>query len=142
MSPSSKGYDLNPLVTSKFINISTRGYVQTNNQVMIGGLILQGGNPVRMVVRAIGPSLGQYGVPNPLLNPTLTLDHLNGAQFHSTIIGEAISKLTFKLPASPRRMMRKARFLSHSHPAVIRPLVRGASDGVGVALVEAYQLAH
>jgi hypothetical protein len=52
-----EAYDLDRTVDSKRANISTRGFVQTDNNVLIGGLIVLGENPLRVIVRAIGPSL-------------------------------------------------------------------------------------
>ena len=66
-------YDLSPETSSILGNISTRAFVQTGDNVMIGGFIVQGTQPKRVIVRAIGPELTQYGVPNALANPTLEL---------------------------------------------------------------------
>ena len=46
---------------------------------MIGGFIVQGAEPKRVIIRAIGPELTQYGVPNVLANPTLELHDGTGA---------------------------------------------------------------
>ena len=54
-------------------NISTRAFVQTGDNVMIGGFIVEGTEPKRVIIRAIGPELTQYGVPNAMGNPTLEL---------------------------------------------------------------------
>ncbi len=56
-------------------NISTRAFVQTGDNVMIGGFIVQGTGPKRVIIRAIGPELGAppYNIPNALANPTLEL---------------------------------------------------------------------
>ena len=69
-------YDLDRTVDSKLANISTRGLVQTGDNVMIGGLIVLGQNPLRVIVRAIGPSLP---LPGALANPTLELRDGDGA---------------------------------------------------------------
>ncbi len=77
-------------------NISTRAFVQTGDNVMIGGFIVQGTEPKRVIIRAIGPELTQYGVPNVLVNPTLELHEATGAliasndNWHDTIIGGVI----------------------------------------------------
>src|SRR4029079_15684232 len=55
-------YDLNQAANSKLANISTRGFVQTGNDVLIGGIIVLGQSPLRVIVRAIGPSLPISGV--------------------------------------------------------------------------------
>src|SRR5439155_1504719 len=74
-------------------NISTRAFVQTGDDVMIGGFVVRGIEPTRVIVRAIGPELTGYGVPNALDNPTLELHDGNGAliasndDWQTTIIG-------------------------------------------------------
>ena len=59
-------------------NISTRGRVETGDSVMIGGFIVEGTQPKKVIVRAMGPSLTQYGVPGVLADPTLTLHNSTG----------------------------------------------------------------
>ena len=71
-------YDLGTNSNSILGNISTRSFVQTGDNVMIGGFIVQGTQPKRVIVRAIGPELSQYGVPNPLADPTLELHDAQG----------------------------------------------------------------
>src|SRR5207237_4749718 len=72
-------YDTNAAVSSELANISTRGFVLTGSNVMIGGFILGGNNNTHVVVRGIGPSLTQFGVPNALADPTLELHDSSGA---------------------------------------------------------------
>ena len=90
-------YDLSPDTSSILGNISTRSFVQTGDNVMIGGFIVQGTQPKRVIVRAIGPELTQYGVPNALANPTLELHDGTGAliasndNWRTTIIGGIIT---------------------------------------------------
>src|SRR5439155_13181269 len=68
-------YDLSPDTTSILGNISTRDFVQTGDDVMIGGFIVQGTGPKTVIVRAIGPELIPlpYNIPNALADPTLEL---------------------------------------------------------------------
>src|SRR2546423_4429354 len=86
-----------PFVPARLGNISTRAFVQTGENVMIGGFIVQGPQTKRVIIRAIGPELAQYGVPNPLLNPTLELHDGTGAliafnnNWATTIIGGIIT---------------------------------------------------
>ena len=70
-----EAYDLDRTVNSKLANISTRGFVQTGDDVLIGGLIVLGQNPLRVIVRAIGPSLPLSGA---LADPTFNLHDGNG----------------------------------------------------------------
>src|SRR5207244_12689215 len=78
-------------------NISTRSFVQTGENVMIGGFIVQGTGPKRVIIRAIGPELTHFGITNPLANPTLELHNESGAliasndNWQTTILGEIIT---------------------------------------------------
>ena len=74
-------YDLDDAgAAGELANISTRGFVGTEANVMIGGVIVGpgGGVDAAVVVRAIGPSLADFGVADPLLDPVLELRDVNG----------------------------------------------------------------
>jgi Kelch motif protein len=60
-------------VSQRLGNISTRAFGQTADNVVIGGFIVQGTQTKKVIIRAIGPELTQYGIPNALANPTLEL---------------------------------------------------------------------
>ena len=68
-------YDLDDTVDSKLANISTRGLVLTDDDVLIGGIIILGVNPTTTLVRAIGPSLPVVGA---LQDPMLELYNNDG----------------------------------------------------------------
>ncbi|MGI8481784.1 MAG: NF038122 family metalloprotease, partial [Chthoniobacterales bacterium] len=70
-------YDLSLQNGSVLANISTRGFIQTGDNVMIGGFFVVNG-PTKVVVRAIGPSLIPFGISNALANPQLELHDANG----------------------------------------------------------------
>src|SRR4029077_196807 len=130
-------------------NISTRAFVQTGNNVLIGGFIVQGAQTKRVIIRAIGPELTQYGVPNPLFNPTLELHDGTGALIASndnwptTIIGGIITSNQFReIQASGHapRDGRESAIIADLPPGNYTAIVRGVNDTTGVALVEAYDL--
>jgi hypothetical protein len=76
-----EAYDLdNGATDSEFGNISTRGFVETGDNIMIGGLILGGGGGgfAQVIVRGIGPSLADSAVTNALADPTISLFDGNG----------------------------------------------------------------
>src|SRR6202035_2951280 len=73
-------YDLESGTSSTLANLSTRGYVGSGDNVMIGGIIIGNGDSPIMVFRAMGPSLANAGIANPLMDPTLTLYDSNGSQ--------------------------------------------------------------
>src|SRR5438477_10409164 len=74
-----EAYDVSQATNSKLGNISTRGFVSTGGDIMIAGFIL-GGNTqsTNVIVRGIGPSLTQFGVPDALANPMLELRNSAG----------------------------------------------------------------
>ena len=142
-------YDLSPDSNSILGNISTRSYVQTGADVMIGGFIIQGTGAKRVIIRAIGPELTQYGVPDALANPTLELHNAAGALIASnnnwatTIIGGIISASQVRdiqasghAPGDPRESAIVADLPAGNYTAI----VRGVNDTTGVALVEVYDL--
>ena len=142
-------YDLSPAPNSLLGNISTRSFVQTGDNVMIGGVIVQGTQPKRVIVRAIGPELTQYGVPNPLADPTLELHDSTGALIASndnwqhTIIGGIITTDQVRdilnsghAPTDPR----ESAIIATLPPGNYTAIVRGVNETTGVGLVEVYDL--
>ena len=80
-----EAYDLDQASNSKFGNIATRGFVETDDNVMIGGLIVgpAAGPSTKVVVRAIGPTLANFGIGGALQDPTLDLVNANGVVLRS-----------------------------------------------------------
>jgi len=142
-------YDLSPAPDSLLGNISTRSFVQTGDNVMIGGVIVQGTQPKRVIVRAIGPELTQYGVPNPLADPTLELHDSSGAlvasndNWQHTIIGGIITSGQIgdivhsgHAPGDPS----ESAIVAELPPGNYTAIVRGVNNTTGVGLVEVYDL--
>src|SRR5213080_856521 len=77
--PSGLAFEHAPTSTVHLANISTRALVQTGNHVLIGGFIISGTGPKKLVMRALGPTLSSFGVPGVLQNPTLELHNASGA---------------------------------------------------------------
>jgi hypothetical protein len=143
------GYDLVSGTTPYLGNLSTRAFVQTGDNVMIGGIIVQGTQPKRVILRAIGPALSQYGVPNAMADPTLELHNANGAliasndNWQTTIIGGIITsnqvgdiQNSGHAPAD----VRESAIVADLPPGNYTAIVRGVNNTMGVALVEAYDL--
>jgi len=112
-------------------------------------LIIQGTQPRRVIVRAIGPELTQYGVPNALLNPTLELHDSTGALIASNdnwvtpIIGGIISSNQLRqIQASgyAPRDGRESAIVAELPAGNYTAIVRGVNNTTGVALVEVYDL--
>ena len=136
-------YDLDPAASSQLGNMSGRGFVQTGDNVMIGGLIV--GNNIgaaRVVVRAIGPSLSGAGVDNALANPTLELHDSNGA-----LIGfndnwqddpDQAALITDAGLAPPSNL--ESAILTGLAPGPYTAIIAGKDGGIGVGLVEVYKV--
>jgi hypothetical protein len=132
-----EAYDLDQSVDSKLANISTRGFVQTGDNVMIGGLIVLGQDPLRVIVRAIGPSLPVSGA---LGDPTLELHDGNGALIASNDNWRSDQEaeiIATNIP--PSHDLESAIFITLP-PAAYTAIVRGVNGTTGVALVEVYAL--
>src|SRR5262249_42034350 len=67
-----------PEPAAQFANLSTRGEVMSGEDVLIGGFILNGTENKNILFRALGPSLSQQGVSNPLADPTIELHDSTG----------------------------------------------------------------
>jgi len=127
------------LATSKGLNISTRMQVLTGDKVLIGGFIITGVAPKSVIVRAIGSSLGSFGVAGFLADPTLELHEPDG-----TVITNDNWKDTHQpeIEASglqPSDDLESA-IVGTLEPGLYTAIVRGSSDTTGIGLVEAYDL--
>jgi hypothetical protein len=138
-----------PTPLPKLTNISTRALVETGDNVVIGGFIVQGGASNRVIIRAIGPELTQHGVPDALHNPTLELHDGRGALIASndnwvtTIIGGIITQNQVRdimnSGHAPSNGLESA-IIADLPPGNYTAIVRGVNDTTGVGLVEVYDL--
>jgi hypothetical protein len=133
-------YDLDQTVDSKLANISTRGFVDTGDNVMIGGTIIIGSTPMRVLLRAIGPSLTNFGVPNALQDPTLELHDSQGATIGSNDNWKDSQRADIEATTIPPSDDRESAILQTLDPGAYTAIVRGKNDTTGVALVEVYGL--
>jgi hypothetical protein len=142
-------YDLSADTASVLGNISTRSFVQTGNDVMIGGFIIEGSGPKTVIVRAIGPELTRFGIPNVLADPALDLHNSAGAliasnnNWQTTVIGGIITsdqvsaiQNSGHAPTQPS----ESAIIATLQPGNYTAIVRGVNNTVGVALVEVYDL--
>ena len=133
-------YDLDQTVDSKLANISTRGFVETGDNVMIGGTIIIGSDPARVLLRAIGPSLTNFGVPNALQDPTLELHDGNGALMASNDNWRTDQEAEIIATGIPPSNDLESAIVRDLAPGNYTAIVRGVNSTTGVALVEAYGL--
>jgi sugar lactone lactonase YvrE len=134
-------YDLDPAASSSLGNISTRGFVETGNQVMIGGFIVGGGNSsARVLVRGIGPSLAAFGVSNPLPDPTIELHNSSGALISSNNDWKDLNPDAIRATGIPPTNDLEAAVVAVLPSGNYTAIVRGRNGETGVGLVEIYNL--
>jgi hypothetical protein len=142
-------YDLDQAANSELANISSRGFVDTNDNVMIGGFIVGGANAdgkATVVVRALGPSLVSSGLQGVLADPMLELHDNNGG----TVATNDNWKINDQTQQSQESAVRATTLPppNDSESAIVTTLVpgnytaivRGKNGGIGIGLVEVYNL--
>lgn len=135
-------YDNNQAADSQLSNISTRGFVQGGNNVIIGGFIL-GGNTAnaRIAIRGRGPSLAQFGLQNVLQDPTLELHNADGTTLIANddwnddpVSAKQLSDNNLGLPD------KKESGIFTSLPAGQFTAILAGKTGDGIGTVEIYNL--
>jgi N-acetylneuraminic acid mutarotase len=135
-------YDTNAGANSQLANISTRGFVLTGTNVMIGGFILGGANSTHVAVRGIGPSLAQSGLSPVLADPTLELRDSSGALLVSNDNWQddpvSASQLTAR-GLAPANAAEAGIHVSLS-PGAFTVIMAGKNGGTGIGLIEIYNV--
>lgn len=135
-------YDLDRAVDSELANISTRGFVGAQDNVMIGGFILGGDNSTRVAVRGLGPSLSQFGLRNLLADPTLELHDANGVilaandNWEDDPVSAALLSANGLAPANSN----ESGIFSSLPPGQFTAILAGKNGGIGLGIVEVYNL--
>jgi hypothetical protein len=134
-------YDLNPASDSKLANISTRGFVGTQDDVMIGGFIIGGEiGCSKVIVRALGPSLAALGVSGSLADPALELHDANGALVTANDNWEETQALDLQATGLAPGDPHESAALGWLTPGAYTAVVRGNTGQNGVGLIEVYCL--
>ena len=134
-------YDLDSGPGSALLNISTRGQVGTDPNALIAGLILGGLDSKSILVRAIGPSLTAFGVPNALANPTLELRNAQGAVVDSNDDWmNSPQKTQIQNSGLAPTDSKESAVVQTLAAGQYTAVVHGANGGTGVGSVEVYQL--
>jgi len=132
-------YDLAQDVPARLANISSRGFVETGDNVMIGGFIA-GNQAMQVMVRALGPSLTQSGVPNALADPTVELHNAQGAVIAFNDDWQDTDAASIEATGIPPTNDKESAILATLAPGNYTAIVRGLNDATGVGLVEFYDL--
>jgi YVTN family beta-propeller protein len=127
-------------VNTPLANIATRGLVGTGDNVMIGGFIIHGDGPQQVLVRARGPSLAQFGVPNTLQNPRLQLYSGQTVIASNDNWVDASNRSAIEAtPHAPQNSQESA-ILMTLNPGGYTAIVSGVGDTTGIAIVEVFKV--
>lgn len=144
------GYDRGASAAGFVANVSTRLPVGINDNVLIEGFIVQGpaGSTKKIIVRALGPFLTQFGITDALANPTLAIfngntqiasnDNWKTTQIGGNITGDQVAEINMS-GVAPTNDAESA-IVANLTPASYTAVVRGANNSVGTAVVDAYDL--
>ena len=136
-----EAYDLDQASDSQLANISTRGMVQTGENVMIGGFILGGsGSSTNILVRALGPSLNTAGVTGALQDPTLELRDRNGNLLMENDDWKSTQRAAIEASTIPPPRDEEAALVATLPAGAYTAIVRGKNSTSGVGLVEVFNL--
>jgi hypothetical protein len=127
---------------SQVLQISTRGQVETGDNVMIGGFIIQNSTTKKIIVRAIGPSLGSFGVSGALADPVLELHDGTGALIQTNDNWRELQEQAIIDTGLPPTDDRESAIVADLASGSYTAIVKGAGNTTGVALVEIYDLAR
>jgi len=131
-------YDLAQDASVNMLNISTRGDVQTGDDVMIAGFIATG--TTQILTRAIGPSLTEAGLANVLADPTLEVFDANGATLLANDNWKDSQQSEIEATAIPPPSDLESAALMTLEAGAYTIIVRGANETSGIGLVEVYKL--
>ena len=132
-------YDLTP-DASRVSNISTRGEVGTGDNVLIGGIIIGGLEPTKVIVRAIGPSMTAAGVAEALRDPILELHNADGSLLFQNDNWRDAQEAQIVASTVPPTDDRESAIVATLAPGNYTAIVRGAGNSTGIALIEVYNL--
>lgn len=132
-------YDLDP-ISSRIVNVSSRGSVETGDNVMIGGFIIGGDQPTKVIVRALGPSLTAFGVSNALQDPILELHDGEGSLIFQNDNWRSSQEQQIVASSLPPLNDKESAIIATLQPGNYSAIVRGAGNSTGITLIEVYNL--
>lgn len=132
-------YDVSPASNSRLNNISTRGFVQTEENVMIAGVIVKAQSQT-VLIRGLGPSLTKFGVPNALQNPYLDLRDANGNQLAANDNWKDVQRAAIQATGLAPLLESEASIFTTLSPGNYTAILSGVDQTTGNALVEVYAL--
>jgi hypothetical protein len=128
-----------PVVTSALVNISTRMQVLTDDKLLIGGFIITGNAPKKVILRAIGPSLTAFGLTDALVDPVLEL-HMPDMTVVTNDNWKETQQAEIEAAGFAPGSEEESAIIATLAPGSYTAIVSGKNGGMGIGLVEAYDL--
>ena len=132
-----EAYDIEQTSPARLLNLSARGRVETQDNVMIGGVILGGPDYSRVLFRGLGPSIP---VADSLADPIIELHDRNGATIGSNDDWKQTQTAEVQASGLAPTNDREAAIIGNLEPGAYTLVLRGKDNTSGIALVEAYKL--
>lgn len=134
-------YDLSNTSAGQLANISTRGFIEGGDHVMIAGFILAGGSGgSKVIVRALGPSLAAAGIDQALADPTLELHDGNGISIAFNDNWKDAQQAEIEATGIPPANDRESAIVASLPAGPYTAVLTGRNGGTGIGLVEVYNL--
>jgi hypothetical protein len=136
-------YDVNLAANSRLGNVSSRGFIGTGDNVLIGGFFAgpQTAAVTGVAFRALGPSLAALNVPQPVQDPTIEIHNANGDVIASNDDWESSQKSEIEaLGLAPSDSRESVVVLRNFDPGAYTAIVRGKNNTVGIGLIEIYDV--
>jgi hypothetical protein len=133
-------YDLQNTTGPRLMNLSTRGQVGQGDNVMIGGFVVTGNTPQKVLVRVLGPDLASYGVSGALPDPHFDLIDAKGNVLGTNDNWKTGQQAEIQASGFAPQNDADSAFIATLAPGAYTAVVRGTGNTTGVALVEVYNL--
>ncbi|MEN3368993.1 MAG: hypothetical protein V7609_1136 [Verrucomicrobiota bacterium] len=136
-------YDIGLEANARLANLSSRGFIGTGDDILIGGFFAgpQTAAVTRVVVRALGPSLAQFNVPQPMQDPTIEVRNRDGNLVRANDNWQTDQKTEIEATGlQPSDIRESAIVLTNFEPGPYTAIVKGKGGAVGVGLVEIFDV--
>jgi hypothetical protein len=137
-----EAYDLDEVVVSQMANLSTRGFIDADDNVLIGGITIGSMSNPQIVVRAIGPSLADLGVSGAMADPVLEIHGADGSMLFSNDNWRDSQESDLEASGYAPADDHESAIIATLPPDQYTAIVRGKDDTTGVGLVEVYNLSQ
>lgn len=137
-----EAYDLSTSGNARLVNVSARNFVGTGDNILIAGVVIAGNGNKRLLIRAVGPKLGAFGVPGTIVDPKLEVYNNAGAKVSENDNWEASLATTFTSVGAFQLDVgsRDAAVVATLAPGAYTIQMSGVGGGTGEGLIEVYEL--